>query len=278
MDMIPSILIVDSNVGFAGMLQQSLEQDGDYRATVAHDGRQALQAASQDTFDLAIVDLGVDVVDDLDGATLAHRLREQQSDLRLMLIPLSGDTLPEDWDDLDVQGTLPKPFFLPDLPDLLEAAMTRPMAGPVAPPELVEPVSTPDQPPTAVEPPLGPTGCSPRVMGEIENLAQEINAAAVLLTRGEDVLGSVGPLHPRHVSELARIVAQSYRISGQVAEILGRERRHFEQSIEGGEQTLYSLTVVEDMILSAALRGDIALGILRHRVRSAARRIRQLVA
>jgi hypothetical protein len=41
---------------------------------------------------------------------------------------------------------------------------------------------------------------------------------------------------------------------------------------------LYSLTVVEDVILSAALRSDAALGILRHRVRSAARRIRALMA
>jgi CheY-like chemotaxis protein len=255
-----------------------LEQDGDYRATVARDGKQALEAASEDRFDLAIVDLGVDVVDELDGATVARKLRERQNDLRLMLIPLRGDTLPEELADLHVQGTLPKPFFLPDLPDMLEAAMTRPMPGAAAPAEVVEPAGTPVQPPITVEPPSGPTRCSPRVIGEMENLAQEINAAAVLLTRGEDVLGSVGRLAPQNVSELARIVAQSHRISGQVAEILGREQRHFEQSLEGDEQILYSLTVVEDVILSAALRSDVALGILRHRVRSAAKRIRELMA
>jgi CheY-like chemotaxis protein len=280
MDEGPSILIVDSNVGFAAMLQQSLEQDGDYRVTVAHDGQQALEAAAGETFHLAIVDLGLDVVNDLDGATVARRLREGQSDLRLMLIPLRGDTLSEDLADLDVQGTLPKPFFLPDLPDLLEAAMTSSMAGAVASAEVevVEPAEMLDQPPVAAEPPPGPKELSLPVMREMEDLAREINAAAVLLTRGEEVLGSVGRLLPDDVSGLARIVAESQGISSQVAEILGREQRHFEQSVEGDEQMLYSLNVVEDVILSAAVRSDVALGILRHRVRSAARRLRDLMA
>jgi CheY-like chemotaxis protein len=278
MDDVPSILIVDSNVGFATMLQQSLEQNGEYSATVAHDGTQALEAASQEMFDLAIVDLGVDVVDDLDGATIARKLRERQSGLRLMLIPLAGDVLSEELADLDVQGTLPKPFFLPDLPDLLQAAMTKPMATVVAPTEAVEPVEAPRQPPAPVEALRASPKCSPTAIGEMESLAQEINAAAVLLTRGEEVLGSVGWLRPEDVSELARIVAQSHRISSQVGEILGREQRHFEQSIEGDQQILYSLTVAEDVILSAALRSDVPLGILRHRVRSAAKRLRTFLA
>ena len=274
-----SILIVDSNVGFAAMLQQSLEQDGGHRVTVAHDGQQALEAAAGETFHLAIVDLGLKVVNDLDGATVARKLRERQSDLRLMLIPLRGDTLSQELADLDVQGTLPKPFFLPDLPQLLEAAMTRPMAVPVAPPEIeaLQPAVTPDQPPVAAEPSPRPRESSPAVMREIEDLAREVNAAVVLLTRGEHVLGSVGQLRPDAVAGLARIIAESYRISSQVGEILGREQRSFEQSMEGDQQMLYSLTVVDDVILSAALRGDVTLGILRHRVRSAARRLRDLM-
>jgi CheY-like chemotaxis protein len=270
-------LIVDSNAGFAAMLQQSLQQDGDYSATVAHDGKQALEAAADETFHLAIVDVGLNVVDDLDGATVARKLREVQSELRLMLIPLRGDTLSEELADLDVQGTLPKPFFLPDLPGLLKAAMTGPTAGGVAPTEVVEPTKAPDQPPIVGEPPQVPHECSPQVMREMEDLAREINAAAVLLTREADVLGSVGRLRPDDVRGLAPIVAESYRISSQVAEILGRERRYFEQSLRGDEQMLYSRTVVEDVILSVAVPGDVALGILRHHVRSAAECLRDLM-
>jgi CheY-like chemotaxis protein len=268
---------VDSNQGFAAMLQQSLEHGGDYSATVAHDGRQALQAASNDVFALAIVDLGIEVVDNLDGATVARMLRERQGDLRLVLIPIRGDALPEDLADLDVQGTLPKPFFLPDLPDLLNAAMTKPMAGAVAPADGAEPAGAPHPPPITLGPPPLPE-CTPQVMQEMESLARETNAVAVLLTHGEDVLGSVGPLHPDDVSVLARAVARSRRVSCLVAEILRLEQRYrFEQSLEGDGHILYSLTVDGDVILSAALGSYAALGILRHRVRSAARRLRDLM-
>ncbi|MCK4472240.1 MAG: response regulator, partial [Anaerolineae bacterium] len=85
------ILIVDSNKAFATMLQESLEQGSDCRATVATGGDEALQALTAAEFDLAIVDLGLT---DQDGATLARALRQQRADLRLMLIPLMGEELP----------------------------------------------------------------------------------------------------------------------------------------------------------------------------------------
>ena len=58
-----SILIVDSSVGFATMLQESLEQDNGYHAAVAHTGSEALSVAASETFDMAIVDLGLDAAD-----------------------------------------------------------------------------------------------------------------------------------------------------------------------------------------------------------------------
>ena len=284
MDNVPSILIVDSNIGFASMLQQSLEGEGLYRVTVTHDGAQALEAASGERFDLAIVDLGVDVVAELDGVTVARRLREGQGDLRLMLIPLTGDALPEELGDLDVQGTLSKPFFLPDLSDLLGTAMLRSVAGAVASAEAMgqaeveAPTEAPVQLPTAPEPIGVELECSPHVLREMEGLAQELNAATVLLTRGGNVLGWVGRLGDEDVNALAWVVAESYQISSRAVEVLGREPRPvFEQSVEGDEQMLYSLTVTDDVVLSLALSSDVALGMLRHRARSTARRIRDLM-
>jgi CheY-like chemotaxis protein len=279
-----SILIVDSNVGFATMLQESLEQEGEYRATVAHRGSEALEIASDETFDLAIVDLGIEAADDLDGAIVARRLRQRQGDLRLMLIPLEGDVLSDEVADLDVQSVLPKPFFLPDLPGLIEGALTQPMAklaepGAAAQPEAVgEPREAADQPETGIKPGEAPYAGSPDVFRELEDLAREINAEAVLLTHDDDILASVGRLSPETVSKLAQITKVSYESSNRIAEVLGRERQRFEQSVEGGEYMLYSLTVVEDVILSAALPADIALGIVRHRAKTAAKHLRDLVS
>ena len=268
-----SILIVDSSVGFATMLQESLEQDNGYHAAVAHTGSEALSVAASETFDMAIVDLGIDADDDLDGATVARRLRQNQSGLRLMLIPLEGDELSDEVSDLDVQSVLSKPFFLPDLPALIESALAQPLNEP-AEFEKARESSTTVEPGTRVDPGMTSYAGSPDVVRELEDLAQEINAGTVLLIQDEEVLASVGQLSTETVNELAEIIRDSYRSSNRIAEVLGRERRRFEQSIEGGDYMVYSLTVVEDVILSAALQTDVALGIVRHRAKAAAKRLR----
>ncbi|RLC63044.1 MAG: hypothetical protein DRI48_08875, partial [Chloroflexi bacterium] len=121
----PSILIVDSNAAFAAILQEGLEQNGEYHTTVAASGDEALEALATDEFDLAIVDLGLT---DPDGITLAHALRERQADLRLMLIPLMGEQIPSELSDLNVQGILPKPFFFPELPGRIADALAQNVA------------------------------------------------------------------------------------------------------------------------------------------------------
>ncbi len=282
MDETPAILIVDSNLGFAMMLKESLEQDQAYQATVAQAGDEALAIASEESFDLAIVDLGIETVDDLDGEAVARQLRQGQADLRLMLIPLEGEVLPEELADLNVQGTLPKPFFLPDLPDLLDAALTRPLGEPrepAPPPQAPAPRLSGEEPRPAVA--VGSLDvlheCSPQVVQELEALAREVNADAVLLIRGDEILGSVGRLKTTDLNTLAHIISQSCQLSGQLAQVLGREQRHLELSVEGDEHTLYSLTVVEDILLSAVLRPDVTLGFLRHRAKATVRCLHDLV-
>ncbi len=272
-----SILIVDSNVGFAAMLQESLEQEGDYRARVAHQGSQALELASAETFDLAIVDLGLDDADGLDGPTVARRLRAGQRDLRLMLIPLEGNVLSEDVADLDVQSVLPKPFFLPDLPGLIEDALTQPLGGPRPPEAPEEPVRPDEAPPSGLQSAHVPYRPAPELLRELQDLAREINAEAVLLTREGEILASVGRLSSDVLDQLAQLITQGHGSSHRLAEAMGHQRRGFEQTLKGGPVLLYSRAVAGDVILSAALSTDVALGIVRHRARGAADRLRTLI-
>jgi CheY-like chemotaxis protein len=264
------------------MLKESLEQDDDYQATVVHTGREALEIASQETFDLAIVDLGIDAADGVDGQTTARLLRKEQPDLRLMLIPLEGTVLPEDLTDLDVQGTLPKPFFLPDLPEMLDTALTKPLEKVPEP----EPESAPPPQPGVrrVEPaaPAPPADAShkpsTRMTHELEGLAREINADAALVTRGAEVVSSAGRLDRKQLETLAQIVSDARQLSRQAAQMLGREQLHFEQSVESDEYMLYSLTVVDDVMLAAVLRPNVTLGFLRHQMKRTVRRLRNLMA
>jgi CheY-like chemotaxis protein len=256
------------------MLKESLEQDGEYVASVAHTGQEALEIASESPFDLAVVDLGIPAVDDLDGEAVARRLRQKQSGLRLMLIPLEGERLPSRLADLDVQGTLPKPFFLPDLPDMLDAALTKPMEAREE--TRAVPISSPQEIELAAEAVPGGEDheLSAQVIRELEDLAEGINADSVLVTREGEVLASVGRLSQEEVGSLARVVSRGYQLSEQAAEIRGGEPKHFEQSMESDEHMLYALTVIEDVTLSALLPPHATLGFLRHQMKRTARRLR----
>ncbi len=268
----PAILIVDSNEPFATMLRESLEQNGGYRASIALDGDEALEAVSEAGFELAIVDLGLDGAGELSGAVVARELRQRQPTLHLVVIPLNGKKIPADLEDLPVQGILPKPFFLPDLPACIENALAQPVPTPGASPGAVE---------VGKENPSGPSegeeidpgywnGYVPEMAQTLEALSQEINAEAVLLTQGQELLASTGRLAPDEVEDLTQAVADSWATSNQVAEALGRRRVCFEQSVDGGEYVFYSLAVVEDVILSAALSDHIPLGMIRHQAKQIA--------
>lgn len=273
------ILIVDSNEGFAMMLKQSLEQQGGgYRATVATSGGKAMQTLASRTFDLAIVDLGLT---NPDGATLARQMRQRQANLRLMLIPLS-DELPPELADLDIQGILPKPFFLPELPNLINDVLARSVgvATNTTPGETPAVVEEPEGPPPVRPLEIEPASSSEELLAHIRRrmqefvqrmnvLAQEVNADTVLLTSGGELIAHTGRLAVEEATRLAGAVADSWRTSTHVAEILGLEQSHFEQSTEGGGYLFYSLAVVDNIILSVAVRAGVPLGMIRHRTKSA---------
>jgi CheY-like chemotaxis protein len=286
-----SILIVDSNTAFATMLQEALEQGGEYHVAVSTNGDEALQTLAAAGFDMAIVDMGLT---DPDGATLAHELRQQQPELRLMPILLRGEKLSSDLVDLGVQGVLTKPFFFPELPGIVGDALGRTVgesAGGPEPSATAEiPVSTEPTPAIErVEPVtvsadrLGdlrgriPEKRMPKIVQAMTALAREIGAEAVILTCGGGLVAHAGRLSEEEADGLAQVVGENWRTSVRVAEILGQEQLRFEQSVEGGEHMFYSLTLADDIILSAALRTSVPLGMIRHRAKSTAETLRRLI-
>jgi len=270
-----SILIVDSDVAFATILKESLEQDGGYRTTMAASADEALQAMAAAEFDLVVLDLGLPA---RGGGAFARDLRKQKPDLRLMLIPIEGDELPLDLADLDVQGVLPKPFFFPELPGRVAAALgsaggKAPVTADVAP----EPTPAPQTVLSSEERLALLRERIEKVIQEMNGLTQEINAEAVILTCGGKLLAHAGRLPAEEADRLAQVADESWRTSARVAQILGREQLRFEQSVEGGEHLFYSLAVAENIILSVALRANVTLGMVRHRAKATADKLRTMI-
>jgi signal transduction histidine kinase/CheY-like chemotaxis protein len=76
------ILVVDDNVDAAESIAEVLELLGN-RVRVAHDGVEALRVAREDVPDLALLDIGLPVID---GYELAERLRSEHPALRLVAV------------------------------------------------------------------------------------------------------------------------------------------------------------------------------------------------
>jgi CheY-like chemotaxis protein/predicted regulator of Ras-like GTPase activity (Roadblock/LC7/MglB family) len=299
------ILVVDPNEAFATLLSEELSRQG-YDTTQCADGAAALAAAQDRPVDLALLDMALE---DPGALELADELREIQAEMRLMLIPLMGEDLSPEAASVSVQGVLPKPFFLPELPERIEAALEAPLEPPTptedeeeaegeeAPSEAAEaPEAAPPEPAPVEEEVLPPTAAEVamaegeeegisyqaftanrlEVEGLMNDLAQETGADAVLLTYGGGLLTWVGGLGQDEAESISRAVIHGWRTSAEVARILGREQVRFEQSIAGGDYMLYALSVEVNAIMAVAVRGSAPLGLLRHRARGTAQRIARL--
>ncbi len=118
------ILVIDPNEAFATLLSDELRRLR-HKVTIAASGGQAINEARRRQPDLALIDLAVT---DPGPIEVAAELRKLYPDLRLMLTHFMGEQAPEALAAI-IQGTLPKPFFLPDLPGQIENALSAPIAG-----------------------------------------------------------------------------------------------------------------------------------------------------
>ncbi len=141
------IMVVDPNMAFATLLSEELKREG-YDVDMCTSGADALVAARRHPIHLAVLDMALAGPDAL---TLARRLRDVDANMRLMLIPLMGESLSPEAAALSVQGVLPKPFFLPELPGLIQAALAAPLSPLTAAPT-VPAAATPAAPAPAPEP------------------------------------------------------------------------------------------------------------------------------
>jgi DNA-binding response OmpR family regulator/predicted regulator of Ras-like GTPase activity (Roadblock/LC7/MglB family) len=286
-------LVVDPNVAFATLLSDELERLG-HQGDVYDDGDRALASARADCPDIAFLDMGLGASQ---VSTLGRALRSLDASVRLVIIPMNGEALPEDVAALSVQGTLPKPFFLPELPERIEQALAAPMDDEALPenaadaPELdarkhvsepefvIEPVrDVTEAPGPSTQPQFSLDafrGNRERVEHLMEALSMDVGADGVILTHHDDLLTWVGRLSEEEAEALAQVVVQGWRSSAEVARILGQEQLRFEQSIAGGNYLLYAVSVI-DAILAVPVKGSALLGLLRQIARRVAKQIATL--
>jgi DNA-binding response OmpR family regulator len=114
------ILIVDPDIAFTVPIKQALEQSGDLSVSVFANGQAALESAQRTGYDVAILDFNVA---DIPLPNLIHELRQIQAGLFVLVSPRKAEhvaMLPQ----LDVQGSVTKPYFARQLIPVMREALS----------------------------------------------------------------------------------------------------------------------------------------------------------
>jgi len=268
-----NILVVDSDEGFGNMLKEGLENSGYYTAKCVHTGSHALEMIVEQAFDLIIIDMALT---DMAPVKLVRAVREAKNGIRIMMIPLIGQDLPDKVKGLEINGILTKPFFVGDLPMLIDQALGQPKAGPSVRPVAPAPAKVSAPPansasPAPVRPPTAPKAAPPEpsvaqgalavdapptlnfatvppqtirylrgneaeILRLLDDLNREVRAEAILLIAGVELIAQAGMLSRVQCQELTMLVAQSSQAAAQAASFLGERAGHFAQSLHEGAE------------------------------------------
>lgn len=148
--MAKNILIIDNDKGFSTILSEGLNSDANFSAVAVTNSTRALQFVIEKPVDLVIVDMGLS---DIPPLKLVKAIKEAKPTMAVMVIPLIGQDVPDEIRALDIQGTLPKPFFVGDLPKVVGQAVGLDLQS--RQPEL-PPARKPTAPVTVAPPPRAP--------------------------------------------------------------------------------------------------------------------------
>ncbi|MBM2849267.1 MAG: response regulator receiver, partial [Anaerolineales bacterium] len=107
------VLIADPNTPFATVVAEALQRMGGYKVALTASGPEALKACAELRPTLAVVDVDLP---ECNPFALIGQMREAVPGLPVVLLPYSREDVPA---GLNVQGVLIKPFFLPDLPEII---------------------------------------------------------------------------------------------------------------------------------------------------------------
>lgn len=283
-DLARSILVVDANPDISDLVRLVLEDTGRYRVLKASTIEDAIQIVDRRSPDLVILDFNLP---DLAGPELVNRLREARSDLNVIVIPLNeklkGARLSRDQDG----EIISRPFYLPELPSIVESALGSPDVGPAkhGPPpdtEGADPALEPklDLMPTVPEaeqdlesyiaPALKPYEPLPQWLEEpdeaafyLSDIILESSAIAGLLTRQGELWSATQGMPQSQIQDITRMVGED-RGAGAAG---GEWIRVLRPGTGGDDFRLYTAPVMGDIDLTLVFPATISLAVIREQAR-----------
>jgi REP element-mobilizing transposase RayT/DNA-binding response OmpR family regulator len=202
--MAPKILIATSIRSLGELIQQALQETGDYQTELVDSGKLALEIAPKKKFALAIVDFGSII----DPSEIVRQLREMNSGLHIVAMPFMDDPKPSDVEPELIDAWLSMPFYLPNLLETLEEIIDKTQV------ESDTHINAEPSPSHSVAPQKNSSiQPAPEWLQDVNRVAQHLTrlslgstAQAALITRGNQLWAYAGQLPQNAAEELARSV------------------------------------------------------------------------
>ena len=247
--MTKSLLLVTAETAFANLLHHGLEQEG-YRVHIVKGKGEAVVRADETNSSLAFLDMDLGYRAVLD---IGRALRMLNPNIKFIVF--SRDNTPPALDEIRPWKLSPKPYFLPDLLNMLNNNST-PISKPAT--------STPSNAASSQRdvqvsiPALPWLQDVTKAAQHLTRLTLESSAQAALITRGDNLWAYAGQLSQGAAKELAVTVTRHW--DGQKGSDLLRFVR---LEATKAEHMLYATRIADDVVLALVFDAETPFSTIR---------------
>ena len=248
--MTKSLLLLTAETAFANLLLHGLEQEG-YRVHIVKGKGEAVVRADEANCSLAFLDMDLGYRAVLD---IGRALRMLNPNIKFIVF--SRDNTPPALDDIRPWKLSPKPYFLPDLLNMLNDKST-PISKPIASPAVNASAASPRD--VQISTPALPwLQDVTKAAQHLTRLTLESSAQAALITRGDNLWAYAGQLSQGAAKELAVTVTRHW--DGQKGSDLLRFVR---LEATKAEHMLYATRIADDVVLALVFDAETPFSTIR---------------
>jgi DNA-binding response OmpR family regulator len=247
------ILVASAHPAFGELLRLSLEKSSNYRVKLVRTGTEIFTSVNRDRFDIAIIDADIR---DQPFVPMIQNLLARYPAMRIVIIPPESEVENHSIAGLEVDGFLQKPFYLPDLLQLVDRLLQMPTSR-------SEKIDESFQAHSEVARPIAPDWLQNRTVVEA-NLGRAVgrtSAQAVFILKENETWAKAGKLEISALNELTTRLREFYETPTQLHRL-----RFIRLESLSGDILFYSLTLILGYTLCTVYAFDTPLKVIRQEI------------
>ncbi len=260
--MIANILVVEETEEFGSLILNALEETERYQVSLAMNADEAIEIGDRENIHLLIIDF------DLSGAdaqTCIRRIQSTNPDMAIIAIPPNNDPNDPALSSLQIRGLLTKPFYLPELTQIVSEALDRPTQA-VEMEQIQEPIPQEDHFSEISDSSKPWLSDADQASHYLARLSSETSADALILLRHGQRWAETGEITPSQAEELASKITEHGVGEGTRGAITTLTRMPGTQR----DCILYANGLIQNLILALIYPSGTSFGIIRRQARNVA--------